>query len=167
MKLEWMGPYREIVRALVRHANLYAHLQMERFSVIGAEDCTPLSSQEWQTLECVLEFEGENLNMAALAGKLGIPPSNFSKYVKTLVDHGLVERFKRADNRKEIILLPTEAGRAFYQARSERIAREWEEAFALLAQVSPQDLHQFEVFLREITRSLEPDDRRQALLHRL
>ena len=82
MKLEWMGENREIVRSLMRYANLYAHNQIGRFS---SGEGAALSMLEWQTLECILEFEGENYNMATLAEKLGIPASNFSKYVKTLV----------------------------------------------------------------------------------
>ena len=166
MKLEWMGEHREIVRALIRYANLYAHMQMERMAD-GAEDQTPLSSQEWQTLECVLEFEGENLHMAALAGKLGIPASNFSKYVKTLVGYGFVERFQRAENRKEVILLPTEAGRAFYLARSKKIAEEWKPAFAQLARASARDRQRFLAFMEELTRNLETGDRRRSFLRRL
>lgn len=166
MKLEWMREHREIIRALIRYANLYAHIQTEKLAD-GAEDQTPLSSQEWQTLECVLEFEGENLNMATLAGKLGIPASNFSNYVKTLVDYGFVERFQRSDNRKEIILLPTEAGRALYLARSEKIAAEWAAAFAQLDRISAQDRRRFLAFMEELTLNLETGDRRHSFLRRL
>lgn len=164
MKLEWMGENREIVRGLTRYVNLYAHSQADRFSS-GEEE--PLSPQEWQTLECILEFEGENYNMATLAEKLGMPASNFSKYVKTLVAKGLVERYKRADNRKEIILLPSEAGRELYRKNSEMLAREWQPAFALLAQMTPADRERVRAFLEQMARSIDLGDRRQSFLKRV
>ncbi len=164
MKLEWMGENREIVRGLMRYANLYAHNQADRFS---SGEGAALSAQEWQTLECILEFEGENYNMATLAEKLGIPASNFSKYVKTLVEKGLVERYKRADNRKEIILLPSEAGRELYCKNSELIAREWQPAFALLAQMTPADRERIQAFLEELARGIDLGDRRRSFLKRV
>lgn len=164
MKLEWMGENREIVRSLMRYANLYAHNQIGRFS---SGEGAALSMLEWQTLECILEFEGENYNMATLAEKLGIPASNFSKYVKTLVEKGLVERYKRADNRKEIILLPSEAGRELYRKNSALIAREWQPAFALLARMTPADRERILEFLEELSHGIDLGDRRRSFLKRV
>ena len=164
MKLEWMGENREIVRALIRYANLYAHGQGEHLAYGDGE---ALSPPEWQTLECVLEFEGENFNMATLAEKLGVPASNFSKYVKTLVAKGLVERYQRTDNRKEIILLPSEAGRELYRKNSALIAREWQPAFALLAQMTPADRERILEFLEELSRGIDLGDRRRSFLKRV
>lgn len=164
MKLEWMGENRELMRALIRYANLYAHGQADR---LAYGEGTALSGQEWQTLECILEFEGENYNMATLADRLGIPASNFSKYVKTLVEKGLVERYKRADNRKEIILLPTGEGRALYRKNSEQIAREWQTALGLLDAMSPADRQRMQAFFEEMARSIDLGDRRRSFLKRV
>lgn len=164
MKLEWMGEDREIIRWLIRYANLYARFQAVRLA--DGEDL-PLSSQEWQTLECILEFEGENLNMAALADKLGIPTSNFSKYVKTLVEHGLVERYRRAGNRKDIILLPSPEGRGLYERRSRLLAREWARAFALAAPIAPGDKERFAAFLRELGRGMDGENGCRPELQRI
>ena len=48
---DWMGRYRPLVSALVQHSNLFAHSGAKLEAVPG---CV-LSSQEWQTLEYLIE----------------------------------------------------------------------------------------------------------------
>lgn len=144
MELQWMGQYREIVRSLIRYANLYAHFQTDKRT--GGVDI-PLSAQEWQTLECIFEFEDSMYNMAGLARKIGIPASNFSKYVKTLTSLGLVERYRLAGNRKSIILKLSQKGRDLYEKRSQLILKEWEPIFSILETIPPEELALFTEFI--------------------
>ena len=78
-----------------------------------------------------------------------------------------MERYKRADNRKEIILLPSEAGLELYRKNSALIAREWQPAFALLAQMTPADRERILEFLEELSRGIDLGDRRRSFLKRV
>lgn len=154
MELEWMGRYRDIVGKIMRHGNIYARGHSMK---IEDDTGTVLSALEWQTLECILEYEDDYCNMTELAEKLGIPQSNFSKYVKTLIQEGLVERFQIKGNNKNIILKLTKKGRDYYSVRSRIIHDAWQEAFDLLEDVSDEQLALFSDFVARLTVSFNPD----------
>lgn len=162
--LHWMGPYREVVRALIRYANLYSHFQPEKRTDGAA---IPLSAQEWQTLECIYEFEDQFYNMAALADKLGIPASNFSKYVKTLESHGLIDRYRIKDNRKSIILKLSPAGKEFYLKRIQLIKEEWASIFPLLDDLSAEEISAFVAFITEFGKVMDPNIPNRSHLQKL
>ena len=111
MQLEWMGRYRELVAALILNENIVSRnmsVRVPMYQGIG------LIAQEWQTLEYLLEHEDENDCMNRISERLGIPQSSLSKAVKNLVAFGLVERFRRPTNRKNVILRATPLGRELY-----------------------------------------------------
>ena len=153
MTLEWMGPHRDIIGKIIRYGNMYARACGAQVSVEGEKT---LSVLEWQTLECILEYEEENYNMTVLADKLGVPLSNFSRYTKTLINYKLLERFQRGHNHKDIILKVTKRGRALYSDRSSFILEEWKEVFAALDGMSDQQLADFSLFIENLTDSFDP-----------
>lgn len=161
MQLEWMGRYREIIRRIMRHGNLYANAYTVQLT---DESGVVLSSLEWQAFECILEFEDENFNMSVLANKVGVPQSNFSKYVKTMVEKGLVERFHKDGNSKDVILKVTGKGREFYRIRSGIIAAEWKDVFAILDGFSEAEVAQFSLFVEKLTDSFDPKKEKQTKL---
>ncbi len=164
MELQWMGPYRELVRSLIRYANLYAHFQTDKR--IGGVDI-PLTAHEWQTLECILEFEDGMYNMVTLARKIGIPASNFSKYVKTLTSLGLVERYRLAGNKKSIILKLSPRGRELYFKRSQLILTEWEPIFSILKDISPEELRRLTDFIVKFGDIMDSSVQSEPVLHKM
>ena len=138
MQLCWMGRYRELVGQLIRYANIY----VRGYNIeLGGIDGISLSAQSWQVLECILEHEDEKLKMAELSRFLGMPQSTFSKYVKKLVSQKLVERYRKEDNLKDIILKPSVFGKSFYLERSKGLYEKgYKEMFSLLESVSSEDL---------------------------
>ena len=121
---EWMGRYRHLVGALVQHANAFSHTT--------ASEILPgvrMSAQEWQTLEYLIEYADEDLNMAAISRGLGIAQSSLSKYMNTLCKMKLVERYRLTGNRKSIIPKPTQKGYDFYAEAVERHVRQRFEPF--------------------------------------
>lgn len=157
MKLEWMGRYRELIRMIIKYNNLFSRsnekfLKNDRLGV-------RLSAQQWQTLECIIEFENTSENMITFAKKLGLPKSTFSKNVKLLVAQGLVDRYQHTNNRKNIVLKPSEKGRSLYDRNSAIILNSgWKTAFAALDGVSETELSQFVRFMELLADDLEPEN---------
>ncbi len=164
MELKWMGRYREIIRNIMRHGNLYARTYNNPLS-----DGTgvTLSSLEWQAFECIVEFESENYNMSVLSDKVGIPKSNFSKYVKTMVEHELIERYQKVDNKKEVILKVTDFGKDFYKSRSGYIAEEWADVFAILDNFTDGQLDQVALFIENLSESFDPHKTKASKLKKI
>ncbi len=138
MELRWMGRYRKLVGQLFRYANIYVRFyNMELKGVDGVS----LSAQSWQVLECIIEHEDDSLKMAELSRYLGMPQSTFSKYVKILVSQKLVERFRKEDNQKDIILRPSALGKSFYLERSKQLYENgFKDMFSSLEELSNEDL---------------------------
>ena len=137
MKLEWMGPYREIIGDFYRSANGYSQLcKSEMFG-----DPVRFSPYEVQIMEHIMEFADEHRNMKWYADRLGLSQATYSKYVKKLVDKGLLERYHTATNKKDIILIVSPLGMKEYGEYSVVAKERWfHELFDLLDGVSPEEL---------------------------
>ncbi|MDX9826014.1 MAG: MarR family transcriptional regulator [Sphaerochaeta sp.] len=155
MELHWMGRYRKLVAQLIRYANIY----VRGYNIeLGGEEGVRLSAQSWQVLECIIEHENEILKMSELSRYLGMPQSTFSKYVKRLVEQKLVERYKRADNQKDIILRPSCFGRDFYIRKSKGLLElGYKEMFGLLADLSDDDLNRVTAAVENLANHLSQD----------
>ena len=136
MKLEWMGPYRDLIGDFYRSANGYS--QICKTEMFG--DPVPFSPYEVQILEHVLEYAEEHRNMKWYASRLGLSQATFSKYVQKLVNKGLLEKYHAKGNKKDIILMLSPLALQEYEAYS-RIARErwFQELFDLLDQAGPSE----------------------------
>jgi DNA-binding MarR family transcriptional regulator len=156
MKLEWMGRNREFIRLLMKYMNLFSHYDKK----IPGNSGVSLSAQQWQTLECIIEYEDENRNMFFMANQIGLPKSTFSKNVKQLVDSGLVERYRQSGNRKDIILKPSDKGREYYRTHSVILFEKgWKMPFAILEKLSDEDMTVMEEFMLKMIATLEPEVR--------
>ena len=165
LKLEWMGRYRELIRMIIKYNNLFSRMNTEK--LIDDSDFS-LTAQQWQTLECVIEYEDTNFNMASFAKQLGIPKSTFSKYVKNLVEKGLVDKYQQSDNNKNIILKPTEKGQALYKKNSAIILEAgWKNAFAVLEKLSDEQIEVFTEFMANMAADLEPENNKVIQLMKL
>ncbi len=165
MKLEWMGRYRELIRMIIKYNNLFTRMNSDK---LLNNSGMSLTAQQWQTLECVIEYEDTNFNMVYFAKQLGIPKSTFSKYVRYLTEHGLVDKYQQSDNNKNIILKPTAKGRALY-GKNSAIIRDagWKEAFATLDALSDEQIEVFTEFMAKMAAELEPENNRVIELMKL
>lgn len=68
-------------------------------------------------IETIGAFEG--INVTELAAKHGITKSAVSQAVRKLEKRGLVRRYQRPDNRKEILFSLTETGKTAFHAHRE------------------------------------------------
>ena len=106
MDNEWMGRYRPLVAALVRHVNVISKLNEDFRIEIG--DGVSIDRLSWQIIEYFVEHSDNTYNMIDISMKLGIPQSSFSKKVKQLKEYGFLDRFIAQGNKKEIFIQPTE-----------------------------------------------------------
>ena len=156
MMLEWMGRNREFIRLLMKYMNLFSNYNGK----IPSNSGVSLNAQQWQTLECIIEYEDENRNMFFMANQIGVPKSTFSKNVKLLVDSGLVDRYQQSDNRKDIILKPSDKGREYYKIHSNIIfIKGWKIPFSVLDKLSDENMLVMEEFMSTMIATLEPEVR--------
>ena len=149
-----MGRYRPLVAALVRHSNITSRAQNVD---IGERVC--ISPVVWQVLEYLIEHEGEADCMNRISETLGIPQSSFSKIARQLTDLGLVERFRTASNRKNIILRPTEKAHRLYDSFSHTIfEHSFRPFFETLDAVDDEALACFTAALNRLNSQLAQDD---------
>lgn len=107
-----MGRYRQLIATIVLHGNNVSRVMPLRTPML---DGIALNQPEWQILEYLLEYEQEELCMCRISERLGIPQSSLSKAVKQLCRLGLVERYRRGQNRKNVILHVTPLGHELYR----------------------------------------------------
>ena len=135
--IEWMGRYRPLVEQLVLNSH-EARRAMKKKGDLG--DGIWLNAVEWQVLEYVYEHE-EDEKMAHIYERIGLAQSSFSKCAKTLSDYGLIARYHKSDNRKEVIIKITDRGRKLYERFAGQLAdSSWGDFFRELDALSDEDL---------------------------
>lgn len=116
----WMGRYHSLMEALVLHGNTSARYINTKHEY--AQDIF-LTFQEGQVLEYIIEHESDDDSMIRISERLGIPQSSFSKYTKVLCGYDLIAKYQMVNNRKNIILKPTEKGKKVYEEHIRTSAR--------------------------------------------
>ena len=138
MGTEWMGRYRAFVSALVWHGNEYLRMANEKNI-----DCNghKISSIEWQIVEYLIDHPNSDNNMAQIAYDLGLSTSTFSKLVSGLVRLGLVEKYQKVGNRKDVIIRASTEGKTFYEENAVKIMYPlFEKSFEMLSSLSDEQL---------------------------
>jgi len=160
-----MGRYREFVGLLSKYVNIFGNLGNKAVTdKLGFR----LTSQQWQTLECVIEYEDENKNMMFMANKIGLKKSTFSKFIKVLENYGLVERYQQKGNRKDIILKPSDKGHVYYKTRSQILMESiWKEPFAVLDKLSDENLAVIVDFMKKVIDDLDLKNNKVVELFKL
>lgn len=112
MKLEWMGEHREVVEALIHYCNIYAGVyRTEKMHFRGIS----YSYAQIQVLEYLLENEERGENMSAIAQRLGITRSNFTKIINRLACKGLVAKKRMPGSRRDLSVRVNDLGRVLYE----------------------------------------------------
>ena len=75
-------------------------------------DRVHFSPYEVQIMEHIMEYADQHKNMKWYAEQLGLSQATHSKYVQRLVNKGLLEKYHKAGNRKDIILMVWKSIRA-------------------------------------------------------
>ena len=108
-------------------------------------------------LEYIVEHREDDENMANMISSLAIPQSSFSRIQKKLCSMGLLERFQTLDNRKNVILKPTELALKAYAFHSEELYRlMFKPFFDELEDFSDEQLERFAHAIERGPGSLSP-----------
>ncbi len=155
MESEWMGRYRELVAAVVRHGNVVLRNQYNSRDIGNG---IVLKQQQWQIFEYIVEHRNSRFSMNDISYQLNIPQSTFSRTVKMLCEEGLVEKYQAVNNRKNIILKPTEYGVGLYKSNSKNAVEPvFRDFFEALKDVSDEDLHRVAIAIEKLDNSLLPE----------
>lgn len=165
MVTSWMGRYRGIVAALVRHGNMAARSQFTRNEISPG---LSLTHQEWQVLEYIIEHETDDETMTQISERLAIPQSSFSKISKLLFEEKLIARYRVFGNRKNIVLKATPYGKEVYESYSQTIMTNVFQAFfENLSDISDADLaklaHAIEELDQTVTNATEKDAKKELI----
>ena len=159
-----MGRNRELIKKLTKYVNICSQYKKKDNKKSGIL----INAQQWQTLECIIEYEDENKNMIYMANQLGLPKSTFSKHVKYLVEYGLIDRYQYTDNLKDIFLKPSDKGREYYKERSNIILKVgWQEPFAVLDKLPDESMAIIVEFISMITSELGQEKNKVKELFKL
>lgn len=151
MGTEWMGRYRPLVAALVKHTNV---VQRAAGRTVRLSEEVSLSTQEWQVFEYILEHQDDSC-MNHISERLGIAQSTFSKITKYLCEQGLVDKYQTETNRKNIILRPSADGVDLYRQQTATVGREMFGAFFEdLDGLSDEQLETFTAALERLNATL-------------
>lgn len=147
MKMEWMGQYRDIVESLIRYCNIYSGVYKREDMVCGG---VHYSFSQVQVLEYLLENEERRDNMSAIAARLGISRSYFTKIVNRLESKGLVEKRFVDGSRKEITVTVNDFGRTLYEQYQHQILKyHFRKMFRSLEKIPPEYYPYIAASLRE------------------
>ena len=153
--IEWMGRYRPVVAALVQHVNSVAKTGVALFIY---EDIY-LTPNEWQVLEYIVEHREDDEHMANMISSLAIPQSSFSRIQKKLCSMGLLERFQMSDNKKNIILKPTELALKAYEYHSDELYRNmFKPFFDELEDFNDEELARFTHAIETLSKGADKED---------
>lgn len=113
-----MGEYRDVIDGLIHYCNIYAAAyKAEKMEYKGVF----YSFAQIQVVEYILEAEDKTESMSAIASRLGISRSNFTKIVSRLISKGLLEKNHLPGNRKNYSLSVAPLGRELYEQYSKKI----------------------------------------------
>lgn len=162
MYLNWMGKNRFFVEKMIQFANMYAAVYKKE-ELYGTE--IPISFEQVQVLEYLLENEQLNQNMAMIAQRLGITPSNFTRIVNKLVKKGLLEKYYMEGNRKNIIIRVTDSGRELYQTYSRYISENiFSGLFEASEEISEEVLHKIGEGMERSLRKQKAQEQKTRLI---
>lgn len=140
MDLKWMQKHRTLVGKMIRFANAYT--VMYNHPVRMGTD-VEISASQIQTLEYVMENEA--MKMSDIAQKLGVTKATFSRNAQHLVDMGLLSKYRRDDNRKDVYLFATELGQKVYNDYTNFVFENWYRKMFEMADDIPEEyLQKFE-----------------------
>lgn len=147
MKLEWMGNYRDIVAAMIGMSNAYYQVYNTKQFISDIQ----MSPAQLQVMEYILENEEQNENMSAIAKRLSISQSSFSKIANQLVKSGFLEKYHAENNNKNIIIKVSDYGKKCYEAYSHGKETDiWRKIFEKLDTLDEKSIQTFTECLNDL-----------------
>ena len=134
-----MDRYIPLVKALMKHAIIVSNGLNEK---IALNEHISITLLEWLVVELIVEQRHENHSMVELSKKIGSAPSSFFRIVSHLQKVSLVEKGRLQNNKKNIVLRPTEQALAFYEERTTGLGEEiWGDFYKSLEPLNDGDIN--------------------------
>ena len=144
--------YTPLVKAIIKHS-LIVSTGMNEIIPVGENQHITL--QEWLVVETVVEQREEYYSMVELSRMAGLPPSTFFRVVTHLQKAGLVDKYRIQNNKKNIVLRPTELALKMYEERKNTAMREiWGDFFQTLDRFSDEDIETLTTAFTQLTKKL-------------
>ena len=141
MSLDWMREHRLLLEKIIRFGNAYTSGYNKIRDFGTGEDFSP---SQIQTFEYILDSEDRNEKMSEMARILGVSKSTFSKNVNLLMEKGMIEKFRRADNSKDIYVKPSQKGKEIYSQYVNFVLEAcFNEVFSIANDISEEDTKRF------------------------
>ena len=139
-QLEWTGRHRVMMEKLIRYGNAYAQ-NYSRETDLG--EGVRLTPAQLQVLEYLVENENHYLKMARIAAVLGISPSTLTKQAARLTEKGYLEKYHVTNNFRDVIIRPTEKGKAAYRQYLETMEPIFQQLAGLWETIPPEAAETF------------------------
>jgi DNA-binding MarR family transcriptional regulator len=112
-----------------------------------------------------IEYVENNVdsNVTQLAESLYMTTGAASKITKKLIDKGLIESYRKPENKKEIYFRLTEQGRAVYTIHEELHKEFQERDKAVFGQVSAEQYDSMLQFIKQYSKHLDAEIKKQGM----
>jgi len=141
MNLDWMREHRVMLEKIIKFGNAYTSGVYTKRNFGTDEEFSP---SQIQTFEYILDCEDRNENMTEMAKTLGISKSTFSKNVSYLLKRGMLEKYRLANNHKEIFVKPTLKGKEIYSKYVDFVLKAcFNEMFQIADDIADEDKERF------------------------
>lgn len=112
-----------------------------------------------------IEYVENNVdsNVTQLAESLYMTTGAASKITKKLIDKGLIESYRKPENKKEIYFRLTEQGRAVYTIHEELHKEFQERDKAVFGQVSAEQYDSMLQFIEQYSKHLDAEIKKQGM----
>jgi DNA-binding MarR family transcriptional regulator len=112
-----------------------------------------------------IEYVENNVdsNVTQLAESLYMTSGAASKITKKLIDKGLIESYRKPENKKEIYFRLTEQGRAVYTIHEELHKEFQERDKAVFGQVSAEQYDSMLQFIEQYSKHLDAEIKKQGM----
>jgi DNA-binding MarR family transcriptional regulator len=145
-----MNNYNKVTKLYFRSIN-----EFNEFSSIPRDFGTGdlLYSSEIHTLQAI--GKSTVINLTDLSLKLDVSKSAVSKFVKKLLDKGLITKSKLPDNKKEVVFSLTEKGHTAYNGHKKFKQETFIPIFNILSKLNSHEIDFLERFLGELSQEVK------------
>jgi DNA-binding MarR family transcriptional regulator len=133
-----------IISLYLKSVNLFNEIE-KKPKYYGTDQL--LYNSEIDTL--VLIGKNHEINLTDLAGLLGISKSGTSRFVKKLIEKGLIKKDKKPGNAKEVVFHLTSIGKIAFTEKEEFNKKLYTSLYSLIARYVEGDLNRIQEFLLE------------------
>lgn len=130
--------YNALCKAIIKHSIIVSTGLNDK---VVLNENIAITQLEWLIVETIVEQRNEFKSMIELSRMIGLPSSTFSRLVGHLQKSGLIDKYRIKNNKKNIVLRPSEQALALYEKRTvDAKEKIWGDFFKSLDCFSNEDI---------------------------